>query len=129
MNRILTTVLLFGLAASGAQAQSRVVINPPRPPVPVTPPILTWLDLQVSEVISMVDTVAETRVATVRLTNAATVTITVWFPAAPPAWSFQPVIHPVPASLLTRALQSVQNNAGSYTLPFTIRVWRDRFIA
>lgn len=130
MRTLVATLAVLGLAASAAHAQSGIrVIEPIRPIEPITPimPVSTWVDLSVDEVVGVVDTVAETRVATLRLTGGAVVTCTFWYPAMPPLWSFRPFIAPVPAVMMTRALQSVANNPGSYARPFTLRAWRDRF--
>jgi hypothetical protein len=131
MRSLIATLAVLGVAAQAAHAQTGPIrINEPyRPiePILVAQPISGPVDLNVDEVVSVTDTTTESRLATLRLVGGATVTCNFWYPATPPMWAFRPWIAPVPGVLLSRALRSVKDNAGSYTRPFMLRAWRERF--
>lgn len=129
MRTLIATLAVLGAAAQAAHAQSGIRINEPiRPPFEAIPVIQISgpVDLSIDEVVSVVDTTTESRLATLRLTGGATVTCNFWYPATPPMWAFRPFIPPVPGVLMSRALRCVKDNAGSFNRPFTLRAWRER---
>src|SRR5882672_108514 len=130
MNRTpIATLFFLGLAATAVQAQSNVQLA--RPINSQIPTVAVYVNgprsLSVSDVVSVTDTVPETRRATLRLATGATVVVEFWYPAAPPAFSYRRYLAPVPAVFMTRALQAIQNNPAAFTRPFTLKVWKDSY--